>query len=207
MRFDLYMPISPPPAAQPFAETVPHLFRMKSSLVKRWSHTRMRELYEEFDLATFLWSLDREPEALEILDSIAAAIPESKGDYNVWSPVVSMHALRAHILRNASAPAVAEDENSALRASVRAVLADPGLGDNPSSIASEVTEAEDEFRDAASGRSRAAACRNLSRTLCSLFVLAELALARHPYSAYYNPSEPARLILKGRTILAATLTS
>ncbi|MEV4251640.1 hypothetical protein AB0J52_00575 [Spirillospora sp. NPDC049652] len=231
------MPISPPPAAQPLAEAVPYLFRFKSSLVKRWSHTRMRELYQEFDLATYLWSLNRESEAVEILDSITNAIPKSMGDYNIWCPVVAMHALQARILRGHSAagtgeeadgenvstpvPPHADDADRAnpeqgrravlpvlrLADNVGAVVADPGLADNPPYIAESVTEAEDKFKAASSEKSRATACRNLSRALCPLFVRSELALARHPFSAYYDPSEPDRLIQIGRAALATRLTS
>ncbi|WP_026412442.1 hypothetical protein [Actinomadura oligospora] len=196
------MPISPPAAAHPVAEPVPHLLRLKTSLVKRWSHTRMRELFEEFDLATYLWALNREPEALEILDSITSAIPASNGDYNIWSPVVAMHALQARILR--AAPT--SGENGPEQAASKAVLADPGLADNPSYIASLVTEAEPKFQAAAAERSRASSCRNLSRVLLPLFVLSELTRARHPFTAYYTPSEPDRLIPMGRQALATRLT-
>lgn len=211
MRFDSGMPISPPPAALPAAESVPYLLRFKSSLAKRWSHTRMSELYQELDLATYLWALDREPEALEILDSITTAIPKSNGNYNVWSPVVAMHALQARILRTSSTTVSAErlgdEDGSASMSSLNthAVLDDPGLADNPSFIASQVTEAEDKFQKAATERSIASSCRNYSRALCPLFVLSELAIAHHPFAAYYDPSEPDRLILEGRALLAARL--
>ncbi|MEV5573580.1 hypothetical protein AB0L06_26360 [Spirillospora sp. NPDC052269] len=204
------MPISPPPAALPVAEPVPYLLRFKTSLAKRWSHTRMRELYQEFDLATYLWALNREPEALDVLDSITTAIPTSNDDYNVWSPVVAMHALQARILRAGSAAGPPDDEDGSAPAASRnsaAVLADPGLADNPSYIASSVTEAESKFQAAAAERSLASSCRNTSRALLPLFVLSELALARHPFAAYYSPSEPDRLIPVGREALAARLTS
>ncbi|MCP2340623.1 hypothetical protein [Actinomadura rupiterrae] len=192
------MPITPPAAADPAAETNPYLIRFKSSLVKRWSHTRMRELYEELDLATYLWALDRGPEALEILDSVTTAVPKSSGDYNIWSPVVSMHALQARILRSASA---------APTRNVDAVLDDPGLADNPSYIGAQVTEAEAKFADADAQRGRTSACRRYSRALCPLFVLSELALAHHPFSTYYPEDAPDRLIQQARPSLATRLTA
>ncbi|MFC4908728.1 hypothetical protein [Actinomadura gamaensis] len=214
------MPLSPPAAAQPTAETNPYLIGFKASLVKRWSHTRMRELYQELDLATYLWALDREPEALDILDSITTAIPRSSGDYNVWSPVVAMHALQARIQRarpsqpdrfapddrtapNSDAPSVTTFASP----NTAAVLDDPGLADNPSYIASQVTEAEAKFKAALAVRSISSSCRDLSRALCPLFVLSELAAARHPFAAYYDPTAPDRLIQQGRKALASRLTS
>ncbi|MFC5186698.1 hypothetical protein [Actinomadura harenae] len=191
------MPITPPAAAQPAAEPVPYLLRFKTSLVKRWSHTRTRELFQECDLATYLWALNREAEALEILDSITTAIPASKGDYNIWTPVVRMHALQARILRTPT--------GSSHTRNVNAVLADPGLADNPPAIASSIPEAEAAFQ-AATGRSLASSCRNHSRALGRLFLLSELARAHHPFAAYFSPSTLDDLIPAGRESLATRLT-
>src|SRR5690242_5873759 len=68
-------PVTPPPAASPAGETNRYLAKVKTSLTRRWSHTRMRELYEEADLARYLWALEREAEALDILRSVTSAVP------------------------------------------------------------------------------------------------------------------------------------
>jgi hypothetical protein len=43
---------TPPQAAKPEGEPSRHLARFKASLVKRRSHSRMNELYDQLDLAT-----------------------------------------------------------------------------------------------------------------------------------------------------------
>ncbi len=49
--------IIPPPAALPDGETNRYIARFKSSLIRRWSHIKTEELYEQADLARFLWAL------------------------------------------------------------------------------------------------------------------------------------------------------
>jgi hypothetical protein len=197
--------VSPPQAAMPDAEPCRYLVRFKTSLVKRWSHTRMSGLYEQLDLAVYLWALEREEEALEILRSTTAAIPAppmSSGgvDYNVWCPVATTNALEARICR------VAGDTEAAAVPTAR-IMADPGVADNRSYIADKVAEAENKFGGAAAEKSVKWACHRLSRTLMDLFLFGELAAAGHEFAAYYDPEEVERLIAAGRAALHARLST
>jgi hypothetical protein len=59
--------------------------------------TRQRHRALDVDLARFLWALEREEEALEILRSASSVITTPFGrdglpNYNVWSPVADMDA-------------------------------------------------------------------------------------------------------------------
>ena len=64
-------PEAPPDEASPEGEPNRYLAKFKASLCKRWSSTRMETLYEIFDLAAFLWALERNDEALAIAGSVA----------------------------------------------------------------------------------------------------------------------------------------
>lgn len=102
-------PLTPLPAASPVNESNRYLVKLKTSLARRWSHTRRKELYEQADLARYLWALEREAEALDMVRSVTSAVPlpGRLPNYNVWCPVVTMDALEARGCRLAGEEAAA----------------------------------------------------------------------------------------------------
>jgi hypothetical protein len=208
-RIDMTKPkttVPPPRAALPDAEPNPYLAKLKASLVKRWSQTRMESLYDQLDLTIFLWAVEREEEALEILRSLTTAIPAppplpgGRVNYNVWCPVATANALEARICR------IAGDTEAAAAPTAR-IVADPGVAANPTYISGKVTKANGEFGVAAAKKSVKSACHRLSHTLVSLFLLGELAVAGHEFAAWYDPEEVERLIATGRMALAERLAA
>ncbi|MEV5703993.1 hypothetical protein [Actinoallomurus sp. NPDC052274] len=195
-------PVTPPPAASPTGETNRYVAKVKTSLTRRWSHTRMKDLYEQADLARYLWALERETEALEILRSVTSAVPVpgASPNYNVWSPVVTMDALEARICR------LAGDE-AAAAVPVGRILADPGLAPNRDFIVEEIADAPAALERANAETSVKWACHRLSRHVGSLIHLHELAVAGHPYGEWYDAAEVDRLIVEGRALLAARLSA
>lgn len=194
--------VAPPRAALPANEENRYLAKVKTSLARRWSHTRMKELFEQADLARYLWALDREVEALDVLRSVTSVIHPPSGalpNYNVWSPVVTMNAIEARICR------LGGDEAGAV-APVSRLMADPGLAPNRDFITGRVVEAPAVFADANAETSVKWACHRLSRTLGALILLGELGAAGHPYADWYDVEEVDRLIATGRALLAARLS-
>jgi hypothetical protein len=194
--------VAPPGAALPANEENRYLAKVKTSLARRWSHTRMKELFEQADLARYLWALDREAEALDVLRSVTSIVHPPGGagtpNYNVWSPVVTMNAIEARICR------LAGDEAGAA-APVSRLMADPGLAANRDFIAGKVADAPGAFADANAESSVKWACHKLSRTIGGLTLLCELGVAGHPYADWYDVEEVDRLIVTGRALLASRL--
>ncbi|MEU1983585.1 hypothetical protein [Nocardia sp. NPDC019395] len=192
-----------PAAAKPDDEDNRYLLKFKSSLVKRWSHTRMAELYEIVDLSVYLWAVDRSDEALAVLRSVTSVITEPPRtrdgvvDYNVWCPVAAANALEGRLLRGRG--------DAAVEVPVARITGDPGLADNPDFIREQVAVAAEKMAAAAAEGSVKRACHRLSRTLIGLLLLAELAAAGHPYADYYNAAEVAELIETGRELLRTRL--
>jgi hypothetical protein len=190
----------------PAAEPNRYLAKVKTSLVKRWSHTRMEELYEELDLATYLWALEREPEALDVLRSVSAAVPtppQLRGggiDYNVWSPVAAINAMQARLQRLAG-------NGSDAAVPIARLLADVCLAPNQQFIAGQVAEADDELARAHAKASTKWACLTLSRTIGSLVLLGELAAAGHPYAVWIDSARVEASIGAGRRMLRDRLAS
>ncbi|MEV5651298.1 hypothetical protein AB0L57_23865 [Nocardia sp. NPDC052254] len=195
--------VAPPAAANPDDEVNRYLRKFKSSLVERWSHTRMKELYEIVDLSVHLWAMDRDDEALAILRSVTGVITEPPRtrdgtvDYNVWCPVVAADALEAWLLR-------ARGDVAARVPSAR-ISDDPGLADNPDFISDQVVSAPAKMAAAAAESSVKRACHRLSRTLIGLLLLAELAAADHRFAGYYDADEVVALIGTGRDLLRTRL--
>ncbi|MCO5968465.1 hypothetical protein [Actinoallomurus soli] len=194
--------VTPPSAASPAGETNRHLAKVKTSLARRWSHTRMKELYDEADLARYLWALEREAEALDILRSVTSTVPVpgASPNYNIWSPVVTMNALEARIHRLAG-------DDAAAAAPAARLLADPGLAPNRAAITEQIADAPAMLAAANAETSVKWACHRLSRSVGSLIHLHELAVAGHPYGAWYDAGEVDRLIVEGRALLAARLSA
>ncbi len=195
--------VLPPAAANPGDEENRYLLKFKSSLIKRWSHTRMAELYEIVDLSVYLWAVDRSDEALDILRSLTTAITEPPRtrdgtvDYNLWCPVVAADAHEAWLLRGRG--------DAAAQGPSARVVGDPGLADNPEFICEQVVDAPAKMTAAAAEKSVKRACHRLSRTLIGLLLLAELATAGHPYAGYYDAAEVTKLIESGRERLRTRL--
>jgi hypothetical protein len=166
---------APPGEALPEGEPNRYLAKLKSSLVKRWSMTRMETLYEIFDLAAFLWALGRDGEALAVAASVAAAVPAPPplGDgfmYNVWCPATFSHALVVRLSTGAL--------RSSAEASRAALLRDAGIArTNPDFIAGKVAEARQAAAAGAGQRTVKWECLALARSLGSLVLFLELAKA------------------------------
>lgn len=171
--------MTPPHEALPEGESNRYLAKLKTSLCKRWSSTRMETLYEIFDLAAFLWALERNKEALAIAASVAEAVPEPpalpKGgvNYNVWCPATFSHALIIHL-----APKAWHDRVDASRT---ALLGDCGIArDNPGYLAEQIANAQSEADGLAEPQSMKWECLTLARHLGWLVLCSELAKARDP---------------------------
>lgn len=93
-------PAEPPLVLTRPGETNRQIARIKASLAKRWSLTRMGELFDTVELAWCLVALERTMEARELLSAVIA-VPFA-GDYNIWTPVASGICLRARLARLAS---------------------------------------------------------------------------------------------------------
>jgi hypothetical protein len=195
-------PVTPPPAASPVNERNRYLAKVKTSLARRWSHIRMKELYEQADLARYLWALEREAEALDVVRSVTSAVPlpGKLPNYNVWCPVVTMDALEARICRLAG-------EEAAAAVPAARVLADPGLAPNPDFIRGKVTDAPADFAEAKAETSVKWVCRRLSGRVGELILFHEMAVVGHPYADWYDADEVDRLIVEGRALLAARLSA
>lgn len=169
------VPAAPPNVALPDGESNRYLAKFKSSLCKRWSSTRMETLYEIFDLAAFLWALERNDEALPIAASVAASVPAPPplGDgfnYNVWCPATFSHALLVHL--------AAGTWLGRAKTSRAELLRDAGIArGNPDFIAEGVAAARQLAVTTAGQRTIKWECQGLARSLGSLVLYSELAKA------------------------------
>jgi hypothetical protein len=169
---------TPPTEALPEGEPNPYLAKFKASLCKRWSLTRGETLYEIFDLAAFLWALERKDEALAVAGAVATGmpgpppLPRGGFNYNLWCPATFSHALLVHL-----APGQA-------KASRAAILADCGVArSNPGYIASGVAEARNAAASPAGQDTIKWECLRLARHLGTLVLYSELAKAGDPVFA------------------------
>lgn len=199
--------VPPPALATPVGEPNRFVAGFKRSLVRRWSHTRVAELYEEADLAVFLWALSRDEEALEILRSITTAVPvpppfgpDGMPTMAVWSPMSTMHAMEARLLRRA-------DRRQESAAAAARLLRHPGIADNRELIVGTVLRAPVTFQEAEAERSDRWACTTISRRTGALVHLRELAIAGHRLGWHVDPEHTETQIIAGRTHLAARLAA
>jgi hypothetical protein len=166
---------TPPAEALPGGEANRYLMKFKTSLCKKWSSTRMETLYEIFDLAAFLWALERKGEALAVAGSVAAAVPApppSKNgiNYNVWCPATFSHALFVHLATD-----VWRERAEASRS---ALLRDAGIArTNPGFIADTIAEARQRGTAPAGHQSTKWESLGLARSLGALVLYHELAKA------------------------------
>lgn len=166
----------PPKEALPDGEPNRYLAKFKASLCKRWSVTRRETLYEIFDLAAFLWALDRPDEALAVAGSVAAEVPTPpplpRGgvNYNIWCPATYSHALVARL-----GARTVPDRATASRT---AILSDTGIArDNPSYLADCVTSAREVAAAVPNPKAMKWECLALTRALGDMVLYAELASA------------------------------
>ena len=165
----------------------------------------MDTLYEIFDLAAFLWALERNEEALGVAVSVAAALPAPPPlpgggfNYNVWCPATFSHALLIHL-----APGTWRDRAEASRA---AILADTGIArDNPGYIAVCVAEAGSAAAALDGEGSTKWECQRFARHLGSLVLYSELAKAGDPVFKGHS-KEAASLIPRILTKLQTRLSA
>lgn len=74
------------------------LIRVKATLAKKWSLTKMETLFETADLAWFLVAVGRAEEARELVDHVADRVSFT-GDHDIWSPASSAISLAARLAR------------------------------------------------------------------------------------------------------------
>lgn len=167
---------TPPQEALPAGEPNRYLTKVKTSLCKRWSVSRMETLYEIADLAVYLWALDRANEAVAVAVSVAAAVPAPpplprRGvNYNIWCPATHSHALVAHL-----GASKVPDQAVASRA---ALLADAGIArDNPDYLANKVAEARRLVAAPSDAKAMKWECQALARAVGGMVLYAELAAA------------------------------
>jgi hypothetical protein len=183
---------APPKEALPDAEPNRYLAKVKTSLCKRWSMSRKETLYEIFDLAMYLWALERPREAVAVAGAVAAEVPsppplpKGRVNYNLWCPATYSHALVAHL----GASTIPESA----KASRAALLADAGLArDNPSYLANKVTEAGQRAAAPPDPKSMKWDCLGFARSLGCMVLYSELAKAGDSLFAPYA-SDAASLI-------------
>jgi hypothetical protein len=168
-------------------ETNAYVRAFKASLAKRWSFTRMETLYEIFDLAAFLWALEREREALNVAAVVSAAIssppPLARGgtNYNLWCPATFSHALVARL------------DTTGGEASRDVLALDPGVArTNPGYVTSFFTDLPDTFEQAMADKTQKWGCQTLARTLGKLLLYGELARIADPLVAGHGETiEPS----------------
>ena len=196
---------SPPQAALPEGESNRYLAKFKTSLGKRWSLTKSETLYEIFDLAMFLWALERNEEARAVATAVATAIPvppalpRGRVNYTLWCPATYSHALAVHL---GSRPQTAQAATS--RA---ALLADAGLArDNPAFLVGRVTTAGQQLAAPVDPKVMKWECRALARSAGALLLFSELAAAG---DALFAPleSEAVALLPQLRSKLGDKLRS
>ena len=195
-----------PHEALPEGETNRYLAKFKSSLCKRWALTRMETLYEIFDLAAFLWALQRDEEALAIAASVATSVPAPpplpRGgvNYNIWCPATLSHALCVHL-----APAGSRARAKASRA---ALLSYTGIArDNPAYIADVIADAGRRAVAPPGQTSMKWECQGLARKLGAMVLYSELAKAGDPLFKRHSKETALlipRLLSKLGTLLQST---
>ena len=196
------VPEAPPDVALPEGESNRYVAKFKATLCKRWSSTRMETLYEIFDLAAFLWALERNDEALAIAASVVAAVPTPPPlgggfNFNIWCPATYSHALMIH-LTSGTGDARAEASRAEL-------FRNPGIArHNTGFIASNVVEASQLAASPAGEKTMKWESQELARSIGSLVLYSELAKAGDSVFEVHA-SEAARIIpqllLKLRTLL------
>jgi hypothetical protein len=185
-------PPAPPQEALPDAEPNRYLAKVKASLCKRWSVSRMETLYEIADLAVYLWALGRPRDAVAVAAAIVTEVPAPpplpKGgvNYNIWCPATSAHALVAH-LGTMTIPDQAEASRAAL-------LADAGIAqNNPGYLASKVVEARQNAAASSDLKAMKSECQGLARAIGGMVLYTELAAAGDPLFAPHA-SDAASLV-------------
>ena len=175
-------PPAPPREALPDDEPNRYLGKVKASLCKRWSVSRMDPLYEIADLAAYLWALERPDEAVVIAEAVATAVPAPpplpRGgvNYSLWCPATYSHALVARL-----GTGVLPEQAGASRA---AVLADPGVArDNPRYVVNQVADARRVAAAPPDPRSMKWQCQGLARAIGAMALYAELGAAGDPLFA------------------------
>lgn len=172
-------PPVPPREALADGEPNRYVAKVKASLCKRWSVSRMETLYEIADLAIYLWALERPGEAVAVAAAVASAVaappPLPKGgvNYNVWCPVTYSHALVTH-LGGSAMPEQA-------RASRAVLLADAGIArNNPAYLAGQVLEARQKAAAPPDPKAMKWECLGLARAVGGMVLYVELAAAGDP---------------------------
>src|SRR5215472_14409415 len=94
------LPVDVPAVIAAAGDPNRHLARWKASLARRWSLTRMHELFEAVELAWCFVALSQAQEAQEIVRAVGMVSFE--GNYNIWTPVGHALCLQARLARLAS---------------------------------------------------------------------------------------------------------
>lgn len=196
-------PPAPPQEALPDGEPNRYLAKVKASLCRRWSVSRMETLYEIADLAVYLWALERPGEAVAVAAAVATAVPAPpplpKGgvNYNVWCPATYSHALVTHVGAS-TVPEQAEASRAAL-------FADAGIArNNPGFLASKVAEARQRAAAPPVPKAMKLECLGLARAVGAMVLYTELAAAGDSLFAPYA-SDAASLVLQLLSKLGARL--
>jgi hypothetical protein len=166
----------PPPEALPEGESNRYVAKFKASLGKRWSYSRSETLYEIFDLAAFLWALERADEAVAVAAAVADAVPDppplsgGRVNYTLWCPATYSHALVVR-LGGHKMPERREVSRAAL-------LGDAGIArDNPTYLAERVENARSVAAAPSGQDSMKWECRALARAVGTIVLFSDLAAA------------------------------
>lgn len=155
------------------------LARWKASLAKRWSLTRMGELFEAVELAWCVLALGREQETQAIVH--AMGVVPFGGDYNIWTPVGYALCLQARLARLAGDTPSWEAMMARLRAHPVTVT------NNPAAVRQVLNTLPGEIEQGAQDRSLVFARKRLGTVLMELNYFQECGLAGIDHGVAYAP--------------------
>jgi len=170
-----------PSRFQPEREQHKFLKRFKASWVKRYRPTRMEEIFEAVDLATYLSALGRNDEAEALLAFVTDGAAFG-GNFNVWTPMGCALVLLARLRR------LGKDAAGARRALAPLIERSYRVPVEPGEPAACVAETAHKLEEAA-GESQKWACLGISRHLMDLHFFRETAKRGFPHAGSY-PTKP-----------------
>ena len=140
------------------AEPVKYLQKYKPSLRRRFSLSRMEELFQAVDLGFYLVALHRPDEALEVVSFLDNQV-EFDGNFNIWTPAGYGICLQSRLLRLNGDHQGAQDVMERVRSHPFQV------SETREQVTERVTTLQPKIDEAYQTTSRKWACHVLARTL------------------------------------------
>jgi len=173
-----------------------YLARRKPTLARRWSLTRMSDLFDQVAFGVYLLALGREQDADSIF-ALIAEVPFSE-NYNVWTPVGYAICLHARLL-------CLSGDMPAWRATLERIGEHPveaySVADLPAYLAALATDLDEGYRE----KSLKWGCYRMAMALAVLCYYRECALAGIEHDSPYDAEALESLILSGLSQLRERL--